>query len=160
MFQCANDMRCPDGVFNTTPEVPLLYIWGRTFEVYEVANGFLFCHTKPFFTIMISSLTLVRMPMKVGRLWREAFKGLYGYLLLMDIVCLRMMSVLTHQVSWTRGLAMPTSTFSGFFVGPCTSWPEVIDKGPNYMVSLLSGFYVGARCPLMLVSPRGAVVKV
>ena len=45
MFQCANDMRCHDGVFNASPEVPPLYIRGRTSEVYEVANGFLISHT-------------------------------------------------------------------------------------------------------------------
>ena len=27
MFQCANDMRCPDGIFNVSPEVSPLYIW-------------------------------------------------------------------------------------------------------------------------------------
>ena len=67
MFQSANDMRCPDGVFNASPEVPPLYIWGRIFEVYEVANGFLFCHKNPLFTIVISSLTPVRRLVKVGR---------------------------------------------------------------------------------------------
>ena len=99
MFQRAYDMRCPDGVFNASPEVLPLYIWGWTFKVYEVVNGFFFCHTKPLFTIVISSLTPVCRPVKVERLWREAFRVLYGYLLLMDIVCLKMMSVLTHQVS-------------------------------------------------------------
>ena len=78
-------------------EVPLLYIWGRTFKVYEVANGFLFCHTKLLFTIVISSLTPVRRPIKAEGLWREAFRGLYGYLPLMDIVCLKMMSMLTRE---------------------------------------------------------------
>ena len=38
-------------------------------------------------------------------------------------------------------------SFSGFFVGPCIGWPEVIDKGPDYAVGLLLGFYIGARCP-------------
>ena len=28
MFQCATDMRCPDVVFNASPEVPLIYIYG------------------------------------------------------------------------------------------------------------------------------------
>ena len=51
-------------------------------------------------------------------------------------------------------------TFSGFVVRPCIGCPVVIDKGPNYTVGLLLGFYAGARCPLVLVSPRGATVKV
>ena len=109
---------------------------------------------------MISSLTPVHRPMKVERLWREAFKGLYGYLLLMDIVCLKMMSVLTHQVSWMGGLTMPTSHFQGSFMGLCTGRPEVIDKGLDYAIDLLSGFYARARCPLALATSRGAVVKV
>ena len=99
MLQCANDMRCLDGVFNASLKVPPLYIWGQTFEVCEVANGFLFCQTKPLFTIVISFLTPVCRLVKVDRLWREAFRVCYGYLLLMDIVCLKMMYVLTHQVS-------------------------------------------------------------
>ena len=53
MFQSVNDMWCPDGVFNVSSEVLPLYMWGRTSEVYGVVNGFLFCHTSPFFTIVI-----------------------------------------------------------------------------------------------------------
>ena len=117
MFQCANDMQCLDGVFNASPEVPPLYIWGRIFKVYEIANGFLFCHTKPLFTIVISSLTPVYRPVKVKRLWMEDFRVLYGYFPLMDIVCLKMIYVLTHQVFWTRGLTMPTSPFQGSLLG-------------------------------------------
>ena len=51
-------------------------------------------------------------------------------------------------------------TFSGFFAGPCTGWPEVINKGPDYAAGLLSGFYDGARCPPILVPSGGAAVKV
>ena len=39
-------------------------------------------------------------------------------------------------------------TFSRLFVGPCADRPEVINKGPDYAVDLLSMFYAGARCPL------------
>ena len=72
---------------------------------------------KPLFTIVISSLTPIRRLVKVERLWREAFRGLYGYLSLVDIVCLKMMAALTHQVSWARGLTTPTSPFKGSLLG-------------------------------------------
>ena len=54
---------------------------------------------KSLFTIVISSLTRVHKPVEVERLWREVFEGLYNYSPLMDIVCLKMMSVLTYHVS-------------------------------------------------------------
>ena len=93
---CSKGPMCPDGVTNMSSVVPPLYIRGRTCKVHEVANGFLFCHTKPFLTVVISSLTRVHKLVKVERLWGEAFRGLYVYSSLMDIVCLKMMSVLPH----------------------------------------------------------------
>ena len=51
-------------------------------------------------------------------------------------------------------------TFSRLFAGPCADRPEVIDKGPDYAADLLSRFYAGARCPPVLASSRGVVVKV
>ena len=148
MFQCATDMRCPDVVFNASPEVPPLYIWSRTFEVYEVANGFLFCHTKPLFTIVILSLTPVCRPVKVERLWMKAFRVLYGYLPLMDIVCLKMTSVLTHRLSWTRGLIMPTSLFQSSLLGLAQVGLRSLIGGLITRLAFLQGSTLGLGAPL------------
>ena len=48
---------------------------------------------------MISSPTCIYKLVKVEKLWREAFRSLYNYLSLMDIVCLKTTLVLTYQVS-------------------------------------------------------------
>ena len=89
-----------------------LYIYGvEPPKFMKLPRDSSFVTQKPLFTIMISSLTPIHRLVKVERLWREAFRGLYGYLLLMDIVFLKMMSTLTHQVSWVRGLTTPTSAF-------------------------------------------------
>ena len=96
MLICSKVPMCPDGVTNVSSEIPPLYIRGRTSKVHEVTNGLLFYHTKPFLIIVISSLTRVHKLVKVERLWREAFRGLYVYSSLMDIVCLKMMFVLPH----------------------------------------------------------------
>ena len=81
------------------------------------------------------------------RLCREAFRGLYSYSSLMDTVfeddvCVDSSGVL----DWRPNFA--NITFSGLFVRPCTSRSEVIDKGPDYVANLLSGFYARARCPV------------
>ena len=148
MFQCVNDMRCLDGVFNASPEVPPLYIWGRTFEVYEVANGLLFYHIKPLFAIVILSLTPICRPVKVGRLWREAFGVLYGYLPLMGTVCLKMLSVLTLQVSWTGGLTMPTSLFQGSLLGLAQVGLRLLIRGLIMRLALFQGSTLGLGAPL------------
>ena len=49
--------------------------------------------------IVISSPSHVYRPAKVEKLWREAFRSLYNYLSLMDIMCLKTTFVLTYQVS-------------------------------------------------------------
>ena len=77
-----------------------------------------------------------------------------GYCVFEDDVSVDPSSVLDKRPSYAN------ITFSGFVVRPCIGCPVVIDKGPNYTVDLLSGFYAGARCPPVLVSPGGAAIKV
>ena len=71
-----------------------------------------------------------------------------------DDVCAEPSGVLDERPNYAN------ISFSRFLVGPCIGWPEVIDKRPDYAVGLLLGFYAGARCPPVLVSLRGAAVKV
>ena len=71
-----------------------------------------------------------------------------------DDVCVDPSGVLDERPNYAN------ISFSGFFVGPCTGWLEVIDKGLDYTADLLSRLHVGARCPPVLVSPGGATVKV
>ena len=84
-------------------------------------------------------------------LWLSAFNR---YCVFEDDVCVDPSSVLDERPSYAN------ITFSRFFVGPCIGWLEVFDKGFDYTTDLLSGFYAGARCPLVLVSLGGAAVKV
>ena len=76
-----------------------------------------------------------------------------GYYVFEDDVCVDPLGVLDERPNYAN------ISFSGFFVGPCTGWPEVINKRPEYTTNLLTGFYTGARCPPVLVSPGGAAVK-
>ena len=48
--------------------------------------------------IVISFPTCVYRSTKVEKLWKEAFRRLYSYLSLVDIVCLKTTSVLTYQM--------------------------------------------------------------
>ena len=73
--------------------------------------------TQSFFPlIVISSLTRVCRPMKVEKLWREAFRSLCSRLSLMNIVCLNMTFVWTYQMSWMGSLIMPMPVFQSSFV--------------------------------------------
>ena len=77
-----------------------LHIYGvDPSEVYEVAYGFLFCYTKLLFLFVIFSSTRFYRSTKVEKLWRDAFRSLYSYSSLQDIVCLKMTFVLTYKVS-------------------------------------------------------------
>ena len=71
-----------------------------------------------------------------------------GYCVFEDDVCAGPSGVLDERLNNAN------ISFSGFFVGPCTSWPEVIDKGPDYAAGLLLRFYAGARCPLEVQRSR------
>ena len=81
----------------------------------------------------------------MDKLWREAFRGLYSYSFLMDIVCLKVMSVLTHQVSKMGGLTMLTSPFQGSLLGLAQIGLRSLTRGLDYAAGLLLKFYVGAR---------------
>ena len=60
-----------------------------------------------------------------------------GYCVFEDDVCIDLSSVLDGRPNYAN------ITFLGLFVGPCADWLEVIDKGLDYAVGLLSGFYAG-----------------
>ena len=66
-----------------------------------------------------------------------------------DDVCVGPSGVLDERPKYAN------ITFSGFFVGPCTGRPKVIEKGPDYTDGLLLGF-----CPPMLAPFGRAAVKV
>ena len=84
-------------------------------------------------------------------LWLFAING---YCVFEDDVCADSSVVLDERPNYAN------ISFLGFFVGPCTGWAKVIDRGLDYATDLLSGFYVGARCAPMSVFLGGAVVKV
>ena len=71
-----------------------------------------------------------------------------------DDVCVDILGVLYGRPNYAN------ITFSWLFAKPCADRHEVIDKGPDYAGGLLSGFYVGARCPLVLEPSGGAAVEV
>ena len=69
-------------------------------------------------------------------------------------VCVDLSGVLDGRLNYAN------ITFSKLFVGPYVDRPEVMDKGLDYAIALLSEFWVGVRCPLVLAPSRGVVVKV
>ena len=77
-----------------------------------------------------------------------------GYCVFEDDVCVDLSCVLDGRTNYA------SITFSGFFAGPYVDRPKVIDKGPDYVVGLILGFYARVRCPLVLAPFRGAIVKV
>ena len=108
---------------------------------------------------MISSLTHVHRPVKVERLWRKAFRGLYnyffinGYCVFEDDVYVDLSDVLDERPNYAD------ITFSGLFAGPCADRPEVI----SHMIMRLAFFQgpmLGPGAPPVLVPFGGAVVKV
>ena len=71
-----------------------------------------------------------------------------------DDVCVGLSGVLDGRPNYAN------ITFSKLFVGSCVDPLEVMDKGLDYATALLSKFYAGARCPLVLTPSGGAVVRV
>ena len=91
-------MRCPDVAFNAPSEVPPPYIHGdEPLKSMKLPIDFSSI-TQSFFPIVISPPSHVYGSAKVEKLWREAFRSLFNYLSLMDIVCLKTTYVLTYQV--------------------------------------------------------------
>ena len=103
---------------------------------------------------MISSLTLVHRLVKLEKFWGEALRGLYGYFSLMDIMYLKMMSVLTHQVSWIRGLTMPTSSSQGSLLGLSQVGLRSLIKGLITRLAFLQGSTLGLGAPLCWHPPE------
>ena len=71
-----------------------------------------------------------------------------------DDVCVDPSSVLDERPNYANVI------FSGFFAGPYTGRPEVIDQGPYFTVGLPPMFYDGARFPPVLAPFGGAAAKV
>ena len=71
-----------------------------------------------------------------------------------DDVCVDLSGVLYGRPNYAN------ITFLGLFVGPCIDRLEIMDKGPDYSIAILSEFYDGARCPPVLAPFGGAAVKV